>query len=175
MPADSAPGSSASGGRKRRSGPLVAGATMTSVAVLPPLQFDHVGYAVAEIEAYLREFVEPVLRPIAVSTPIEDPLQGVRVAFVSLRGGVRLELVEPLSDSSPVSNLLKRRRGGLYHLCYSTPDLPLSLAGMATHGCRRISGPTPAAAFGGRHVAFVFTPQSDLLELVDERHPSDTP
>ena len=35
-------------------------------------------------------------------TPIvEDPIQRVRIAFATLAGGERIELIEPLDDTSP--------------------------------------------------------------------------
>jgi methylmalonyl-CoA/ethylmalonyl-CoA epimerase len=131
------------------------------------LQFDHVGYAVASIEGYLEDFFVPLFAPIAVSDIVEDPLQSVRIAFATLPGGERIELIEPIDDSSPVSKYLGDRRGGLYHLCYSTDSLDEAIEKFRAKRCMLFSGPTPAAAFGGRRIAFLFTPQRDIIELVE--------
>ena len=131
------------------------------------LRFDHIGYAVASITEYLDEFFVPLFKPASVSPVVEDPLQGVRIAFATLEGGERIELIEPMDESSPVSQYLKDRRGGLYHLCYSTDSLEDAIEEFRAKRCMVFSGPTPAAAFGGRRIAFLFTPQRDIIELVE--------
>ena len=131
------------------------------------LPLDHIGYAVANIERYLQEFLVPLLAPESVSPIVEDPLQQVRIGFVTLRGGVRIELIQPVSESSPVNKILGTRRGGLYHLCYAVEQLESEVERFRQRGCMLISGPTPAAAFRGRRIVFLLTPQSDLIELVE--------
>jgi len=93
----------------------------------------------------------------------------VRVAFVTLNGGARIELIEPIDDTSPVSRFLTDRRGGLYHVCYSTDSLEESIADFRGRRCMLFSGPTPAAAFDGRRIAFMLTPQRDIVELVERK------
>jgi 4-hydroxyphenylpyruvate dioxygenase-like putative hemolysin len=131
------------------------------------VEFDHIGYAVANIADYLETFFVPLYRPVDVSPTIEDPGLGVRIAFVTLAAGVRIELIEPLSEASPVSKFVGDRRGGLYHLCYATDDLEGEIARFRSRGCMPFSGPTPARAFEGRRVAFLYTPQRDIVELVE--------
>lgn len=133
------------------------------------VRFDHVGYAVASIEEYLDEFFVPLFAPLAVSEIVEDPVQRVRIAFATLEGGERIELIEPLDESSPVSKYLGDRRGGLYHLCYVTDSLEETIEEFRAKRCMLFSGPTPAAAFGGRRIAFLFTPQRDIVELVESQ------
>jgi methylmalonyl-CoA/ethylmalonyl-CoA epimerase len=131
------------------------------------VRFDHIGYAVANIERYLDEFFVPLFEPVDVSPVVDDPLQRVRIAFATLAGGERIELIEPMDESSPVSQYLGDRRGGLYHLCYSTDQLEEAIQRFRSKRCMVFSGPTPAAAFGGRRIVFLFTPQRDIIELVE--------
>jgi methylmalonyl-CoA/ethylmalonyl-CoA epimerase len=131
------------------------------------LRFDHVGYAVASISAYLEDFFIPLFQPIAVSPIVEDPIQRVRIAFATLAEGERIELIEPMEESSPINAFLTDRRGGLYHLCYSTDSLEDTIAHFREKRCMVFSGPTPAAAFDGRRVVFLYTPQRDIIELVE--------
>lgn len=131
------------------------------------LRLDHVGYAVASISDYVESFVNPLLDPAGVSKVVEDPLQRVRIAFVTLASGERIELIEPLDDDSPVSKYLADRRGGLYHVCYATDSLEQTIDEFRRRRCMLFSGPTPAPAFDGRRVAFLFTPQRDIIELVE--------
>ena len=69
--------------------------------------------------------------------------------------------------TSPVSAVLQRGRGGLYHVCYAVEDLEAQIEKFYQAGCAVVSGPNPAVAFGGRRVAFLYTPQDDLIELVE--------
>jgi methylmalonyl-CoA/ethylmalonyl-CoA epimerase len=132
----------------------------------PGLQFHHVGYAVQNIAAYVDGYVSSVLRPRAVSRIIEDPIQRVRIAFVELPGG-SLELIEPTSPDSPVQQILNRKRGGLYHVGYTTRDFEAAMARAIAYGCRPLSKPVPAAAFGEKRIVFFMTPQFDIIELIE--------
>ncbi len=133
------------------------------------LQLEHIGYAVQKIEEYLVNFFVPLFRPEAISPIVEDATQRVRVAFVTLPGGGRIELIEPLDEVSPVSNLLRSKRGGLYHLCYVVERLDQAIERFREKGCLLICGPTPAQAFDGRRIAFFCTPQNDIVELVERQ------
>ena len=129
---------------------------------------DHIGYVVADIEEYLETFFIPLFKPSHVSKIITDPLQQVRVAFVTLQEGSRIELLQPTSKTSPVSNILEAKKGGLYHVCYSVANIEQAITRFCNKGCLHISGPMPAVAFNGRRIAFLYTPQSDVIELVEQ-------
>lgn len=131
------------------------------------LRLDHIGYAVTNIEEYVRDFLTPLFQPRSISPAVEDPIQRVRVAFVTLASGERIELIQPLDEGSPVSKVLKGRNGGLCHLCFAVDSLPSAIEEFRKKGCLVFSGPTPATAFDGRSIAFLFTPQRDVIELVE--------
>ena len=132
------------------------------------LRLDHIGYAVESIEAYLEGFLLPLLGAGPIGEVVEDPIQRARVLFVALPGGGRLELIEPVDAESPVAGVLKQKRGGLYHLCYAVDDLDGQIERFRQRGCLPISGPSPAAAMGNRRIAFLCTPQFDVVELVED-------
>jgi methylmalonyl-CoA/ethylmalonyl-CoA epimerase len=129
----------------------------------------HLGFAVASISAVAEGFA------LSMSAHwdgriIHDPLQRVRVAFfspVDARNPV-LELVEPASESSPVSSFLKKR-AGLHHVCYEIEDLESALQQARGVGFATVSAPAPAVAFGGRRIAWVFSKSGVLMEFL-ERH-----
>jgi methylmalonyl-CoA/ethylmalonyl-CoA epimerase len=96
-----------------------------------------------------------------------DPHQKVAVAFLSTRAGDALiELVQPNGDGSPVSRFLTERGGGLHHLCYEVDDLDAQLATMKARGALIAKRPKPAAAFGGRRIAWVLTTENLLVEYL---------
>src|SRR5579863_6234202 len=58
-----------------------------------------------------------------VSAPQALPEHGVTVVFVDLPN-TRIELLEPLGETSPVRGFLARfPDGGMHHLCYEVDDI----------------------------------------------------
>jgi methylmalonyl-CoA/ethylmalonyl-CoA epimerase len=129
------------------------------------MKLHHVGMAVSSIA----EHAEHYRRALGISLTseiIDDELQQVRVAFAQVGDGVFIEFVEPLSDDSPISNLLKRG-GGLYHSCYVVPDIEAAIEKVRLAGGVIVSGPMPARAFDNRRIAFVYTPGRSLVEFLE--------
>jgi methylmalonyl-CoA/ethylmalonyl-CoA epimerase len=136
---------------------------------LPPGTFHHIGFVVASIQNSVQEFLGS-LQAEWDGTIFHDPHQAVRVTFLRGRHAANpmLELVEPAGENSPVVPFLKRG-GGLHHLCYEIDNLDDQLAGSRAQGGIVVRPPLPAAAFGGRRIAWVYTKNKLLLEYL-ERH-----
>ncbi len=131
------------------------------------MRFHHIGYAVSSIKDYLDDFFVPIFKPESVTEPVADPVQQVRVCFAAMPGGTTIELVEPLGEHSPVYEIIGSQRGGLYHLCYEVGDLDGELLRFRRRRCLPLGKPVEAAAFGGRRIVFLLTPQRDLIELLE--------
>lgn len=125
--------------------------------------FHHAGVAVANLDDSLDHYVN-VLGAVADAQEFVDPLQQVRIRFVTL-AGARLELLQPLGPDSHLQGIV-RRGIGLYHLCFEVPDMDGELARLRSEGYMLISPPKPAVAFGGRRVAFVMY-QGLMIELLE--------
>lgn len=100
---------------------------------------------------------------------IHDPLQRVRVSFLSpadARNPV-YELVEPAREDSPVSNFLKKTGGGIHHVCYEVNNLDLGLKKAKDSGFVVVSAPSPAVAFSGRRIAWVWSRDRLLVEFLE--------
>jgi methylmalonyl-CoA/ethylmalonyl-CoA epimerase len=104
-----------------------------------------------------------------VSGPFDDPLQQVRVCFLAKGAGdvAEIELIEPTSEDSPVQSMVTNNKGGAYHLCFETEDIEAALRHAMEHGCVVVSQPTPAVAFQGRRIAWIYAPSRQLFELVE--------
>lgn len=139
------------------------------------MRFHHIGYAVSSISQYLDDFFVPLYGPVSVSEPIADPIQQVIVCFAELPGGSTIELVEPLGEDSPVKSFIGSQRGGLYHLCYEVDDLDAEIDRFRAKRCIPLGKPVPAAAFDGRRIVFLLTPQRDLVELLESAQILDGP
>ena len=98
---------------------------------------------------------------------IHDPKQKVYVQFLSGKalGNIQLELLAPDSEDSPVALALKKG-GGPNHLCFEVQDINEALQAARQQGCRVICEPVEAAAMDKRQIAFVFTPDEQIVEFV---------
>jgi len=104
----------------------------------------------------------------AVSDIIYDPIQKVRVLFLSdgRKNGTLIELVEPASEDSPVGAFLKTKNR-FYHVCYEVPNLAETLIRLAIDGVELIDAAPRKGAEGP--VAFLH-PRSChgvLVELIE--------
>ena len=111
-------------------------------------RLNHVGVAVPDMPEAIR-FWREVMGAAQVGEPFDMPEQGVKVCFVDTpNGGTQIELLAPLSSSSPVSAFLQRNPlGGQHHLAFEVPDIAKARAQFEAMG-KRILGPTRIGAHG---------------------------
>src|SRR5260370_15805411 len=116
-------------------------------------KFHHVGVAVPDLEQ-ASMFYSTVLGFKVVSTPVEDPIQRVKVCFLAEAGRslAHLELISPMDGESPVNGYLTREIGA-YHVCYELAEIATALAELRAKRCLVISRPVPGAPFAGRKIA----------------------
>jgi len=129
----------------------------------------HVGIAHASIDAVVTSY-ETSLNLRVVSGPFVDPLQGARVIFLSRQNGeeAAIELVEPTGAASPLARFVNRG-GGMHHVCFVTQDLDGELARVRALGALVVQPPVPAIAFQSRRIAWIYTRDRLLVELLEER------
>lgn len=110
------------------------------------------------------------------STPPElDPVQKVNATFIEIvpDQGVYLELLEPVSEDSPISSYLKKG-GGLHHLCFEVDDVDAACDRLGKKGYRCVTYPTACLGFDrsfgleGTRIAFFLAPMRLLVELVEK-------
>jgi len=127
------------------------------------MKFHHIGLAVKQIEAEIESY-----RAIGASdfSPIyDDTVQNVKIIFFML-GGVRHELVSPLSGKSPVDQYLKKNIR-IYHTCYEVEDLEKAIDDLEQAGAMLVLPPTKAVALENRKVSFLLIKSGDLIELLE--------
>lgn len=144
-------------------------ATIESKKLTPakPASFHHVGFAVASIEKLGLSFARS-LDAHWGGEIIHDPLQEARVTFL-YSGNERnpaIELVEPAGEAAPLHKFLSRG-GGLHHICYEVDSLDSQVRASRAAGCLVVKNPLPAVAFGGRRIAWVYTPEKLLVEYLE--------
>ncbi len=117
----------------------------------PPSRIDHVGIAVHSLDEASRFYRDAL--DLTPSETEEISQQKVRVAFFQM-GEVRIELIEPTSDDSPIAKFLKRNGPGLHHVAYRVGDLSATLRSLASAGVRLIDE-TPRDGAHGMKIAFI--------------------
>lgn len=134
-----------------------------------PRKINHVGLAVPDIDAYL-EKLAPLLEGFPRGSKIVNARQKVREQFIS-DGATTIELLEPLTEGSPLQGFLnKNRAGGLIHLALDVDDLDVAIARVIAGGGRLVAGPVPDVAFNERRIAFVYL-GGQLTELIELPQP----
>lgn len=118
---------------------------------------NHIGIACPDL-AKVHDFYEKVLgaQYEGVET-VED--QKVKVAFYTLGAPgheVRLELLEPTSDDSPIAKFIEKSggRGGLHHVAYTVANIQDRIAELKAEGVQMIDE-TPRAGAHHTQIAFV--------------------
>lgn len=127
------------------------------------LRVDHIAVAVHNLEDSLEFYTGSLkARCICVET-VEE--QGVRVAKLDM-GNTHIELLEPLSEDSPVGRFMAKRGQGLHHICLGVPDIDRELACLKENGVRLIDETARIGAEGAR-IAFVHPASTGgvLMEL----------
>jgi methylmalonyl-CoA/ethylmalonyl-CoA epimerase len=130
-------------------------------------RIEHVGIAVRSIEE-ARGFYEALgLRIEAIE---EVPQEGVRVALIPC-GESRIELLEPMTEDSPIAKFLEKRGPGIHHLCLASSDVRADDSQLREGGYQ-VLRPEPTRGAGGCWVQFVHPKSTGgvLLELSEGGH-----
>ena len=129
------------------------------------LNIDHIGITTRQIGESLSLWVDSL--GLSVESTEEVPEQGVRLAMLPI-GETRVELLEPLSDDSPVGKFLEKRGPGIHHIAVRVTDIRAELNKLKEGGARLIDE-APRVGAGGCLVAFVHPSSTGgvLLELVE--------
>lgn len=132
------------------------------------MKLHHIGIVTDDIESAIRRHKE-LFGFIPVTKIVDDPVQKVSVVMLSdpKTDNVPIELIAPLSDDSPVSQLLKGK-SRIYHLCFLVEDIEESLRKFRGHGAIIISSPVPAELYEGKRIAFAYTPDKYVVELLEK-------
>jgi methylmalonyl-CoA/ethylmalonyl-CoA epimerase len=105
-----------------------------------------------------------------VSDEVSQPDHGVTTVFVDL-GNTKIELLEPLGESSPIEAFLKKHpNGGMHHLCFEVPDIRVARDALVAAGATILGSGTPKIGAHGKPVVFLHPRDfvGTLIELEEE-------
>jgi len=128
------------------------------------MKVDHIGIATHQLDDALALWRDALGLQVEFTEEVTE--QGVRIAMLPV-GETHIELLEPLSKTSPVGKFLEKRGPGIHHVAIRVTDIRASLARLKEKGTRLIDE-TPRTGAGGCLVAFVHPSSANgvLLELV---------
>jgi methylmalonyl-CoA/ethylmalonyl-CoA epimerase len=112
---------------------------------------NHIGIAVSSLEDQV-PFYRDVLGLEEIGRE-EVPSQQVKVAMFRA-GEVRIELLEPTTDESPIAKHIAKKGEGIHHIAYETEDIEASLAALKRQEIRLIDE-TPREGANGTKIAFL--------------------
>ena len=129
---------------------------------------DHVGVAVADIEATLAVYRDALGMPLVHRETVSE--QGVEAALLEVGEG-HIELLQPLGPDTAVGKFLARRGPGLHHVAYRVSSVEETLQALTAAGLRLIDE-RPRPGIRGSRVAFVHPASTGgvLTEIVQPAH-----
>src|SRR5699024_7020476 len=128
-----------------------------------PKKIAHIGIAVHNIEQAITFYVESLGLKLEGTEVVKS--EEVKVAFLKI-GETRLELLEPLHQSSPISSFLQKRGEGIHHIALEVDDIQQRLNSLKEKGIRLIHETAKTGA-NKAQIAFIHPKSTSgvLLEL----------
>src|SRR5579885_1971170 len=94
-------------------------------------KIEHIGIAVKDIDAAGK------LYEILLNTPVykieEVGSEGVKTAFLQ-SGPNKIELLEAISDDSPIRRFIEKRGEGIHHIAFDVEDIEAEMKRLKSEG-----------------------------------------
>jgi methylmalonyl-CoA epimerase len=127
----------------------------------------HVAIAVRKIDEVEKLYEKALGLRVTHREVVQE--QGVRSSMLEPEGGgTPIELLEPLSDNSPISKFLEKRGEGIHHICFIVEDIESALKRLKEQGVQLIDESPHPGAYGAK-VAFIHPKAMNgvLIELAE--------
>ena len=116
-------------------------------------RLNHVAIAVRDLAASAAVYRDTL--GAEVTNPTPQPEHGVTVVFINLPN-TKIELLEPLGDSSPIAKFLEKNAdGGIHHVCYEVDDIIAARDRLKAEGARVLGDGEPKIGAHGKPVLFL--------------------
>lgn len=131
------------------------------------LKFHHTGCVTKSIDA-AKKIYSNMLGFTNVSETFYISSQQVKVCFVEIGPAVFLELVEPEAEN-PFFKELLRSKNPFYHTGFLASNFTETLQQLISNKFYLLSQ-FNSAAFDNRQCAFLYTPQMQLVEIIEQKY-----
>lgn len=132
-------------------------------------QIDHIGIAVKSHADHL-PFYREILQLEFLGFE-EVPEQKVKVAMLKV-GEVKIELLQPVSQDSPIAKFIEKRGEGIHHVAFRTDDIAAQIESLQAQDIEMID-PQPRSGAHGMQIAFIH-PKSTGRVLTELCQPGGT-
>ncbi|MCA8939701.1 MAG: methylmalonyl-CoA epimerase [Planctomycetes bacterium] len=128
------------------------------------MKLDHVGIAVKSIQEARPLYEKGLCLPAA---PRVEEVAGEKVRVLKLEAGdpTHIELIEPLSEDSPIAKFIANRGPGIHHLCFVTDDIARDSQRLKDMGLRMLGEGVRQGADG---MSVVFFHPKDTFGVLTE-------
>ena len=115
---------------------------------------NHVGVATPSIDESVKLYRD-ILGATKIGEKFAMPEQGVWVCFVDLPNA-QIELIEPIDETSTITNFLKHNpAGGQHHVCFEVDDIIAARDDMVAKGARVLGTGEPRIGAHGTPIIFL--------------------
>ncbi|MYB29776.1 MAG: methylmalonyl-CoA epimerase [Cenarchaeum sp. SB0663_bin_5] len=114
------------------------------------MKIDHIAIAVDDLKEAVQTYSTLLQVDDIEYERVES--EGVSVAILHLENG-RIELMEPIGDSSPIKKFLEKKGPGLHHIALETEGIDSQVSRMTSCGIRFLGEVRPGSA--GTRVTFI--------------------
>jgi len=114
-------------------------------------QIDHIGIAVKDLDQQMKFYSDVLGLKCSGIEEVAD--QKVTVAMFPI-GEVRIELLQPTAQDSPVAKFLEKKGEGIHHIAYLVNDLEGNLKRIEEKQVQLIDSKATVGA-GGHKIAFL--------------------
>lgn len=118
---------------------------------------DHIGIAVRNLDDVIPYYTETLGCPLLKIEEVES--ERVRVAFIDA-GNIKLELLEPMDDSSAIFKFLEKKGEGIHHIAFGVENIEQRMDELREKGVRLLNE-QPKKGAGGALVAFMHPKSSN--------------
>ena len=114
-------------------------------------KINHIGIAVHSLEEHIPFYRDVLGLNLSCIEEVAD--QKVRVAMFEV-GEVHIELLEPLSEDSPIAKYIEKKGEGMHHIAYESSDIKSDLSKYKEKEIKLIDA-EPRAGAHGTQIAFL--------------------
>ena len=129
------------------------------------MKVHHIGYAVKDMQKAIHCFES---LGYCMDEPVIDASRNITIVFAR-NGDACVELVAPCGSPNDVDGILKRTGASPYHICYEVKNVNQSIKELTKSGMgwMLVKQPAKALAIDGAKVAFLYSKNAGLIELVE--------
>ena len=137
----------------------------------PPQKIAHIGIAVKSIDQALPFYTDSLGLMLEGVETVDS--EGVKIAFLKI-GSSRIELLEPLNDSSPIKAFIEKKGEGMHHIALEVDNISERLSKLKSEGIQLINDEAKQGA-NNSQIAFIHPKAASgvLVELCQHEEGSE--